>query len=189
MQIIQNAEAIQKALERLSLVGRYKHIMDMFRSESDITKSDVFMSEYKSFYRLRLGKDLSKKYFQFMQKNKTNSALTFEAVIRHFYKEFGSVEASFSAKLLHTIQPDKPTWDQWIGKNTKITIPPSMPGKDEQLKIAVKQYAKLIECFNEYRTSEEGKKLLRMFDKQYPNSGISDTKKVDLVLWQIREKF
>jgi hypothetical protein len=152
----------------------------------DVSKSVDFQKDFTSFYKIRFPKkEYYDIYYQFMQKNKLNSSLTFSEVLRYFHKMFNRIDASFSSKLLHTIQPDKPTWDHWIGRNTGIIIPPF--NSKDRLNTAIIRYEKLIAYFNDYKSSEEGKILIQMFDLKFPNSGITNTKKIDLVLWQIRD--
>jgi hypothetical protein len=69
-----------------------------------------------------------------MEKHKDSSSLTFEKILTYLRTLENTVEASFASKLLHTISPDFPTWDTWIGKYTKIKIPTSGKGKKDQFK-------------------------------------------------------
>ena len=63
-------------------------------------------------------------YFNFMEKYKTKDVI-FEEVLRYFHSSFGRIEASFSSKLMATINPDKPVWDEFVLKNLGIIKPPT----------------------------------------------------------------
>jgi hypothetical protein len=94
------------------------------------------------------------------------------------------VEASFASKLLHTLRPDFPTWDIWIGKCSGIKIPAT--GIKDQFAVAVERYAKLTAWFDDYIRSKEGKIVLKLFNRYYPAFNLTDAKKIDLVMWQWR---
>jgi hypothetical protein len=36
------------------------------------------------------------------------------------------------------------------------------------------------------RADERGQKIIELYDEEYPNTGITDIKKIDFVIWQIR---
>jgi hypothetical protein len=183
---------IKDALLRLSDVGRYKHLMDLFR-QGDVSKDTVFQEKYEEFYMLkRRPEKFRKAYFVYMQKQRENKELKFKDVLEYLFtvrqKGKVKVEASFAAKLLHTINPKFPTWDEWIGENIDTKIPPSNNDKARQIEKAIELYDQLIDNFDKYRKSENGKKLLATFDNTFPGfkNTITDTKKIDLVLWQMR---
>lgn len=119
-----------------------------------------------------------------MEKNKVNSP-SFEETIRYIHKELGRFEASFSSKLVATINPSLPIWDSIVLKNSGKK-PPAYNKKNRMEEIillydAIKnEYEKILE-------EEKGKKIIELFDNEYPNSGITDIKKVDFVFWQIRD--
>jgi hypothetical protein len=176
---------IESALEQLSAVGNYRIIMEMLH-KVDVSQDEDFQRRYNGFYKLRRDETFRNVYYKYMQENKKNEKLDFATVLRHFYKEFSNVEASFSAKLLHTIRPyDLPTWDDFIGKNTKVEIPKG-GAKEQRITATVEKYDELTKWFNDYRNSENGRKMLSLFDQSFPSFDISDIKKIDLVLWQIR---
>jgi hypothetical protein len=121
-----------------------------------------------------------------VERGKNNPGLTFADVLGHLHEAFYRVDASFSARLLHTLQPDMPTWDLHIGQNTGIRIP-AYHSRD-QIATAVKRYGELARWFAAYRDSPDGTALLRLFDTRFPASGISDIKKIDLVLCRRAEQ-
>jgi hypothetical protein len=179
-----SGEIIKDALTRLSPVGQYAALMEMLPNVN-VFKDKEFRKGYEEFYKLkRYPAEFRDAYFAFMQKNKGNASLTFEKVLAHLKTFRGTVEASFATKLLHTLCPGFPTWDQWIGKHTGIKIPG--PGAKDQFTAAVEQYDKLTAWFNNYIQSKTGKATLRLFNRYYPAFSLTDTKKIDLVLWQMR---
>ena len=158
--------------------------MARWHSSTNVESDTEFQRLYNHFYRLRRNQKFRSAYYQFMQENKGNSNLTFADVLHYFYQKFKRLESSFSSKLLHTIKPDKPVWDTWIGKNTGIKIPVFY--EKNKLDKAIERYERLTNWFDRYKTSEEGKNLLQKFEDYFPHSDVADIKKIDLVLWQIR---
>jgi hypothetical protein len=177
-------EIVKDALTRLSSVGQYITLMEML-PKVNVFKDEKFRSGYEEFYKLkRYPSEFKDAYFAFMQKNKGNASLAFEKVLARLRTFQGTMEASFAAKLLHTLRPDFPTWDKWIGKHTGIKIPGS--GVNDQFTAAVEQYDKLTAWFNDCIQSKTGKAALRLFDRYYPAFSLTATKKIDLLLWQMR---
>jgi hypothetical protein len=175
---------IKKVLGRLSSVGQYTALMKMWKDDSQF---EIFKSQYEEFYKLkRYPEKFRNKYFAYMQENKGNSSLTFKEVLTELKGFQGTVEASFASKLLHTICPDDfPTWDKWIGKYTKIKIP-SNKDKQKQFNQAVERYINLTTWFKDYIISKQGETVLKLFNNYYPAFKLTNTKKIDLVLWQLR---
>jgi hypothetical protein len=177
-------KSIKDTLARLSPVGQYVAFMEMLPNRN-VSKDNEFKNAYEEFYKLkRYPAEFRDKYFAYMEKKKGNTSLTFEKVLADLKLFRGTVEASFAAKLLHTLHPGFPTWDRWIGKYTKIKIPGS--GVKDQFTVAVERYGKLTAWFDNYIHSKTGKAILRLFDQYYPAFSLTDTKKIDLVLWQMR---
>jgi hypothetical protein len=44
----------------------------------------------------------------------------------------------------------------------------------------------IIDWYNDYHKDERGQKIIELYDEEYPNTGITDIKKIDFVIWQIR---
>ena len=63
------------------------------------------------------------------------------------------IEASFSSKMLATIDPSKPIWDQYVLKNLGLQL----KGKDAEskLKNAIDLYSKIEDWYNSYLNSSE----------------------------------
>lgn len=172
-----------RRLEELNAPEKYKKIMEM-RDKVNLCESPAFKTLYNGFYRVLFrDKEWYGFYYRLMQEKK-GQAVSFEDIFTAILKKTGRFEASFSAKLLHTLRPEFPAWDMWIGKNTGIKIPAYnlIKRKDK----IIERYGLLVTWFNDYKKSENGKTMLRLFDGCFPKSGITSTKKIDLVLWQIR---
>jgi hypothetical protein len=119
-------------------------------------------------------------------KNKEVTGATFEEVLKVLHDKNGKIEASFASKLLHTINPKMPIWDQWVMKNVGIARP--RYGSANQWQKTIAAYDRLTDWYEKYLQTENAKELISLFDKEFPAGvEITDVNKIDLVLWQMRE--
>jgi hypothetical protein len=174
-------EAIIKAKPGLE---KYLNIMSMVK-KVDVSKSVEFQKAFNGFYRMRQRPPIYyERFFAFMEKNKDSSP-SFDKTLRYIHEESNRVEASFSSKLAATINPDLPIWDSVVLKNLDLKAPAYY--RINRIEETIKVYEEIKNWYNNYLGTEEGKLVIDLFDQQYPNTGITDIKKVDFVLWQIRE--
>lgn len=177
-------DKVEKALVSLDdgLI-KYIRLMDWFY-QVDVSKDADFQRAYNHFYRMRQRKpEFYQDYYEFMQSNK-NRAITFSDILLHFYNKFDRVEASFSSKMLATLNPDKPIWDEFVLQNLKIKKP-AQYSKD-RVKQTIEIYSKIESWYEDFLKSEIAKDMLMLFDERYPNIEITNVKKIDLILWQTR---
>lgn len=60
-------------------------------------------------------------YYDLFAKAKTER-FSFEQIITELYRLTGNVEASFSSKMLATIDASKPIWDQYVLQNLGLEL-------------------------------------------------------------------
>jgi len=181
MNDIKTNEAVMKIKPGLD---KYLSIMEKF-NKVDVSKDDSFQREFNGFYRIRQRESrFYEKYYFFMEANK-NKEPNFERTLLYLYNELGRVEASFSSKLIATINPDLPIWDSIVLKNLNF-ISPKYYSKN-RIKETINLYEKIVQWYQNFISAEHGKNIIEIFNKNYPEAKITDTKKIDFVLWQIRE--
>lgn len=154
---------------------------------SDDDKSEEFIKVYADYYGMtRRGKDFCKEYFKIMEKLKGEINLDFETVFDRVYDIAHTDEVSFSSKMLHTINPDLPIWDSIVA--------------EDHFGMKVRYYKAYLREFNKYKLSKKGQYVIGLFDKicddlfgkdsleaDKAKTCITDTKKIDFVLWQCRK--
>ncbi len=177
-------EKIQNALYKVEPgMIKYSRIMSKI-NEIDVSKDKIFQKEYNGFYRMRQRKpEYYIDYFEFMEKHK-NQDLSYEEVLKHFYDRFGRIEASFSSKLLASINPDMPVWDEFVLQNLQFKKP-TQYDKD-RLKKTIKLYDRICQWYNDFLNTEEADKIISLIDSMYPKNNLTKVKKIDLILWQMR---
>ena len=111
---------------------------------------------------------------------------SFGRIITELYELTGNIEASFSSKMLATIDSSKPIWDQYVLHNLGLKL----TGKtaDEKLQNTIELYSKIEKWYDNYLSSAEGQRNIEVFDNLLPDyRWINDVKKIDCLLWSKRE--
>lgn len=175
-----NKEALKVGLKK------YVEIME-YLYKTDVSRDKEFQKLYNHFYRMRQrSSEFYQIYYDYMEKMKYNETiLSFEDIFYYIKKETNRCEASFSSKLFATLDPDKPVWDMFVLENLGIKkIYASAKNREQKI---VEAYQQICQWYDDFLGSEEAVLVIQIFDEMFPNMKITDTKKVDLFLWQHRE--
>jgi hypothetical protein len=174
-------EAIDKAKKG---IAQYIEIMDLVH-KVDVSKDISFQKKYNSFYRIRQrSEDWYRAYYSLMQRSKKTKP-TFGQILDKLNSVLGRYEPSFSSKLVATLNPNKPIWDIHILANTKHRAP-AYSSKDKITK-AKKAYGSIEKWYRGFMKTKKGKTFIRIFDEKIPeHKKITDLKKIDFILWQMR---
>lgn len=180
-------EITEAIVEKALGLKKYDSIMETFKEKKIDEDVEGFQTDFDAFYKIRNDVTWRAKYFKFMEENKGNNNLSFEKVINAISDE--RVEASFASKLLATIKPEQPIWDQYVlkffGENPQL----KSKDKDDRIEEAIEKYKILEEKFNEFKDSSDGKLCIDTFDKLAPHyTHINKTKKIDFILWCMRDE-
>ena len=167
-------DKVQIGIEKYSWIMKRVH-------ETDVSVDIDFQRAFNGFYRMRQHPEhFYRVYYKYLEKNKNNGALTFEDVVTYLYHETGSIHASFSSKLLETVRADMPVWDKFVLQNLGLRAPYYY--EKERLQKTIRLYDRICKWFT---TTEASEKLL-VFNEKFPDSDLSDVKKVDFILWATR---
>ena len=180
---------IRKTLSnKQSNIKTYLMIMSNLH-KVNVSKDNEFQKKFTWFYGMRyLQQSFRTTYYDYMEEHKS-CLITFEDVLMYLYNSTSRVEASFSSKMLATINPNMPIWDTNVLSQLSIT-PPRYNQKDrlKQLKEAVKKYAIIEDWYINYLKTQNAKDVLDVFDEMFPNIQMTDVKKIDWALWSMGEK-
>ena len=168
-------------LDRVQVgIDKYHRIMKRVH-EVDVSTDMEFQRFFNGFYRMRQrSADFYKCYYCFLEANKCNPSLTYEEVITHLYQETGSIHASFSSKLLATVNPNMPIWDKFVLQNLGLRTPYYY--EKDRLQKTIQLYQQICTWYQ----TEEATQKLQLFNELFPNVDISDVKKIDFILWATR---
>ena len=115
-----------------------------------------------------------------------DSQPSFEQIIRTLYKNTGNIEASFSSKMLATINSDMPIWDRYVVNNLYLKVKGKT--KEEQLSCTVDLYDQMVRWYRTFLDTPNGKECIEEFDRILPEyKWMNSVKKIDFYLWSIRE--
>ena len=181
---IDSKKVIETRIAESMGFDKYKQIMETVRKTNVSTDLD-FQRIFNAFYRVRRNAEWRKTYYNLFETSK-NSTPSFESIIRTMYEVTGNIEASFSSKMLATINPEMPIWDRYVVQNLCL----EMRGKTkvDQLKCAVDLYDKMISWYENFLQTENGRECIAEFDRILPGYvWMSDVKKIDFYLWSIRD--
>lgn len=175
---------VARAIDSLDVgVKKYTLLMEQFIN-INVSTDVEFQRLYNGFYRMRQRKpEYYQAYYTYMEARKGKS-VTFDEIVRHLYDAFGRIEASFSSKMLATLNPDQPVWDSIVLQSLGLKKPAQ--NAHDRLEQTIRLYEQLEAWYGTFLKTEEAKKMLEMFRSRYPNAQITEVKKIDLILWRMR---
>ena len=176
--MINATQILQAQLARGLGLDRYSEIMRGDPSSSD------FQRLFNGYYRIRRNEEWRRHYYTLFRKAQTEH-FSFEHIINELYDLTGNVEASFSSKMLATIDASKPVWDQYVLQNLGLEL--SGKTKKEKLQNAVCLYDQIEKWYFDYLKTTEARENIAEFNRLLPDyTWVSDTKKIDCLLWSKR---
>ena len=171
-------KVLQDQLARGLGLDRYEEIM-----QGDPQSSD-FQRIFNGYYRIRRNEEWRQHYYALFCKAR-DEHYSFGQIITKLYQCTGNIEASFSSKMLATIDASKPIWDQYVLQNLGLVL--TGKTKEEKLQNAVRLYDSIVTWYEEYLKTDEAYENIKTFDRLLPDyAWISDTKKIDCLLWSKR---
>ena len=165
-------------------IEKYAEITRTF-SFANVMTDKGFQRKFNGFYRVRRNSDWQKVYYDIMERGKTTE-VNFESVIKEIYIKTGRVEASFTSKLIHTLNNDMPIWDQYVLKNLNLKMP--ICKGERKIQSAIHLYQQIVQWYNQALSTNEIARKTIEFDEVFPEyRWFSKTKKLDFLLWQMRD--
>ncbi len=151
----------------------------------DVSKDRNFQRRFNAFYRVAFrSSDWYSHFYDLMEQAK-KKRISFSIALKELRLKTGKLEKSFVSKMIATVDPDKPVIDRFVSEYFGL-VWPAYGSKDREKSI-VKVYKDLCKKY-EILMKGDGKKICKRFASFYPDkvNEISDLKKVDFVLWQMR---
>lgn len=181
---IQTAEQILADSEKL-LIGmkKYKRIMDSLYW-TDVSADKDFQRAFNDFFVMRSRKSQYYDRFYLFLEQKKHKGVSFEETLDYLKEAEGQLELSFSSKLIHVINPNRPIWDKIVAENHfKMKLPGYGSDTSARQKEIIKLYHEYCSRFYEFLDSADGQTILRLFNDKYPHTGFTDAKKIDFIMW------
>ena len=183
---------ITAAIEKALGFEDYKTIISLVNTV-DVSKSTDFQTAFDRYYRVRRNDDWREKFYKYFESVKCNNDISFDEIIDYIYNNLNTVqgksnpvEASFSSKMLATINPDMPILDSKVLRNMNLKIRGDKPC--EKLESAKVIYRRICARYHNYICSPNSgcEDMIAVFDSYFPNCrDFSICKKVDWFLWAL----
>ena len=184
MNYIDAKKVIETRIAESMGFDKYKQIIEIV-CMTDVSSDLDFQRTFNGFYRVRRNAEWRKAYYDLFERVKKSNP-SFEYIIRKMYEATGNIEASFSSKMLATINADMPIWDRYVVQNLCL----NMKGKtkEDQLNCAINLYNQMLCWYDDFLQTENGRECISEFDRILPGYvWMSDVKKIDFYLWSIRD--
>lgn len=182
-----NIEKMEQLLSDNSklLVGmkKYKRIIEALHW-TDVSIDKDFQRSFNDFFVMRSRKGQYYDMFYSFLEQKKNKGVSFEETPEYLKEAEGHLEISFSSKLIHIINPNRPIWDNNVAiQHFEVKLTSYDRNGSIRQKEIVKAYHEYCSRFYEYLDSSEGQAVLRLFNDKYPHTGFTDTKKIVFLMW------
>jgi hypothetical protein len=166
-------------------VQKYLALMDRLNTV-DVARDPTFQRAYNGFYRVqRRTSDWYTAYYRFMEKSKALPP-SFSQALDYIHQATGRYEPSFASKLVATLDPKKPVWDTHVLRNLGANPPAYY--KRTKIQDAKICYAWIETWYQGFLASEKGGEWVELFDEHVPDHHkMTNLKKVDFILWQMRD--
>jgi hypothetical protein len=176
-------EQIHTALGRLGNgPERYACLQERFQ-RCNVATDREFQTIFNGFYRVRRNLSWRSDYYELMESSK-ESGIEFPQALREIARRTNRIEASFASKLVATIDPSKPVIDKFVLENFGLRLP--RRGVSDREARTIDVYKALCQTYEDYLRGPTGTLILKLFDRRFPDLNLTDLKKTDLVLWQVR---
>ena len=126
-------------------------------------------------------------FFSILEREKRSDTVSFRTVLEEMLRKTKWIEASFSSKLVATVNANLPVWDQHVLDNLGLKAPSSNRDNEWRLHRCVELYSS-IQTWSSRAIQQDGFREWRSrFDGLLPRfRHFTDIKKLDLFLWQSR---
>lgn len=160
---------------------KYHYLMNRLR-ETNVSIDSEYQRTFREFYRMRAyySEVFAWRYFSLLEQVKNGGPMSFDTAFHRVHQLNGTYEMSFSSKLVHTLDPSRPIWDDTVAiRHFGFKSPAVRRNREEA---CCRRYRAYEEKYLAYMDTQDGRALIRFFDGKYPDNGISDVKKLDFIL-------
>lgn len=169
---------------RRSDMDRYRYLMERV-GQCDVRTDAVFQRTFNGLYMVRRGAPWRNAFYELFETQKSAGEQSFRHVLTALHDSTGRIEASFTSKLLATIDPNMPVYDSWVRIN--MTLRTRTGPASQRIPALCEDYAHIAAAYAGIIGQAGYRRIRADFDNALPDlRDLSDVKKIDLLLWQAR---
>ena len=181
--IRQNQTAIMKKLNP-KVLATYCWLQDNLHKRN-VAVDTEYRKKFSGYYRMRfVSQEYRDQFFELFEEIKSESSPSFRVVSQKLFQVDGKHEFSFITKMLHTIEPSRPIYDNQVDIALEIHRY-YQPNFEEKLRQDEHILAQISADYRELASSPGMIELLAEFDKIIPGHTMSAEKKIDFILWAL----
>ena len=181
--IRQNQTAIMKKLNP-KVLATYCWLQDNLHKRN-VAVDTEYRKKFSGYYRMRfVSQEYRDQFFELFEEIKSESSPSFRVVSQKLFQVDGKHEFSFITKMLHTIEPSRPIYDNQVDIALEIHRY-YQPNFEEKLRQDEHILAQISAAYRELASSPGMIELLAEFDKIIPGHTMSAEKKIDFILWAL----
>ncbi len=186
--LLDNADSIIRSLRNANL-GNYDYLQRQLL-KSNVTADRSYQTKFNGFYRMRQRpRCWYEFFFSILEREKFNSTISFKEILIEIYRTTGRVEPSFSSKMVATINPELIVYDKEVVQNLNLKIPYARKPAQRRICRLIDVYSQIQDKSFELRQNSKFGELRTRFDTTFPQyAHFTDVKKLDLFLWQVRDR-
>ena len=161
---------VGESLETAFGLKAYSTIMQ-FTKNRPFVATPEFRKTFNGYYKLRQrSAKWYDKYYSLFE-SQFCADCSFEDLLREMHTVNGSLEVSFISKLIATVNPQMPIWDQYVVRNIGLEsewLCSSRLPKEKRIQKAVEIYNKIVKWYSDFLNDETGKACIKLFDQLLP---------------------
>ena len=151
----------------------------------NVSADREFQRAFNGFFRMGRRSELFyTDFYRYLEQHKI-SGVSFSDALTFLYEKHGRLEMSFVSKMVALVDPSYPIWDSIVTKGHFGIVAPYASEKD-RLQKGIAKYEMYCRQYYTYLETESAKKQLALFETMFPNTDLSEVKKLDFMLWQDR---
>ncbi|MFD1020126.1 hypothetical protein [Thalassobacillus hwangdonensis] len=170
----------------------YQFLHQMFK-ETDVRKDHVFKFVFRYFYRLdnpSLTPEFHEAYFEIMERQRSEKRPNIVNIVQELYeiknhKGNSAMQFPLAASMLHTLNPNFPTYDSDVAKAFDFSSTYHLNGFDKKMKRYIGQYKHTYSTYIELLDDEALEPMFQHFDERFPKSQLPKVKKLDLMVSEL----
>lgn len=170
----------------LSLLNRVHNI--------DVTQDKDFQNNYCRYWRLYgagLSQEFRSAYFQLMEKYKDKNPLDIKEITRTLYdipsnkKGKKTLQFSFASKLIHTLEPHRPIYDNMVATFYRFSVPNHTKSYGLRILCYLNFYDSLIKEYESVLTNGLLSQSIESFKHKFSISdAYTNEKVIDTLIWR-----